>query len=174
MGTLRPICCQLPHCRPLGNDRVAECYSRCKALCGSSMRRHLRTALLICAALISVALFALAIGIFFWGVDLEHPESANVTGILLCFSPVLSLPAFMIVVVSKRWHRRVMWLMAGLSFAMTWFAILYRGFDGKFTMHEALSTLRVTVQPLVLMPLLLAVLVEFAYQLKQNGIPARD
>jgi hypothetical protein len=138
------------------------------------MRRYLRTALLIFAGLISAALFALAIGIFLWGVDLEHPESANVTGILLCCAPVLSPIAFITIFFSQRWHRRVMWLMAGLSLVMTWFAILYRTSGGQFSMPDALSALRVTLQPLVMMPFLLAVLVEVAYQLRQNRFPLRD
>jgi hypothetical protein len=131
-------------------------------------------ALLIGAAIISVALFALGIGIFFWGVDLEHPESALVSGILLCCCPVLSPLAFMLVCFTRRWHRRVMWLMFGLSFVMTWFAILYRGSGGQFSTQDALSALRVTLQPLVMLPFLLAVLVEVAYQLKQDGIPVSE
>jgi hypothetical protein len=134
------------------------------------MRRYLRAALLIFAALISVVLFALAVGIFLWGVDLEHPESANVTGILLCCCPVLSPLAFITVFFSERWHRRVMWLMAGLSAVMTWFTILYRTSGGQFSMHDALSALRVALQPLVVMPFLIAVFVEVAYQLKRKGL----
>lgn len=138
------------------------------------MRRYLRTALLIFAGLISAALFAIAVGIFLWGVDLEHPESANVTGILLCCCPVLSPIAFTTVFFSQRWHRRVMWLMAGLSFVMTWFAIVHEPSGGHFTMRDALSALRVTLQPLVVMPFLLAVLVEVAYQLKPNEVLVRN
>jgi hypothetical protein len=136
------------------------------------MRHFSQSALLICAALISVALFALAVGIFLWGVDLEQPDWAVVTGVLLCCGPILSPLAFLVVFISRRWHRSLMWLMAGLSFAMTWFAILYGGSGGKFTMHDALLAFRVTLQPLVLLPLFLAVLVEVAYQLKENEILA--
>lgn len=137
------------------------------------MRRYLRAALLVSAALISAALFALAIGILFWGVDLEHPETAVTAGILLCCCPLLSPLAFITVFFSQRWHRRVMWLMAGLSFVMTWFAILYRTSGGQFGMREAFSALRVALQPLVIMPFLLAILVEIAYQLRPDRMGFR-
>jgi hypothetical protein len=132
--------------------------------------RHLRIALLVFAALISTALSVLGIVMFFWGVDLEHPESALLTGILLCFGSTLSAPAFMIVFVSIRWHRNVMWLMAGISCVMTWFAILYRGSNGHFNMHDALSAFRVTLQPLVIIPVLIALIVELAYRLKEYRV----
>lgn len=108
-----------------------------------------------------------------WAVDLEYPETAGVTGPLFLCSAFLSAPAFLIVFVSERWHRRVMWLVAALSFVMNWFAIFYRWSDGDFRMDQALSALRVTSQPLVVLSFLVAVLVEIAFRLRHHGDPSR-
>ena len=108
-------------------------------------------------------------------VEAECREPAPLIGVLLCCCSVIviSPPAFMIVFLSQRWNRHVMWLMAGFPFVMTWFAILCSGSHGQFSVQEALYGVRVTLQPLVMLPFLLPMLAEVAYQLKQAGIPAR-
>lgn len=124
----------------------------------STLTDKLRVAFFACAGSISVVLSGMAMLIVLWGFDFQHPKPGDPqTAALLFLGPILSAPLFMFVLVSQRWHRRLMWLLACASFKGAYFAM--RGGT------EVWSPLR---QPLVLASIAIAVLVEISYLLKSK------
>ena len=121
----------------------------------------LRRALLVSAGLASAALTALGILIFLWGVDLAHPRPGVFqAGVLLCVGPILSAPAFALVLISQRWHRLLMWLLACASLAGAYLAMhvaVHRG-----TVWDALR------QPIVIASIAIATLVEISCHVKRT------
>ena len=132
-------------------------------------RKYLRPGLLILAGLTSAVLSLLAIGIFFWALDLQHSTSNDLwTGVLLCLGPILTAPAFLILIISSTWHRLVMWFLASASLAGAYLAMNMATPGGKAGVAIC--------QPIVLASFAIAALVEISYHLRQTSdrLPSRS
>ena len=119
----------------------------------------------------SIALSLVSIGIYLFTSDLRKP---SLESILLCFGPILSLPAFLTALWSRRWHRRIMWLLACVTYSGIVVATLEVRSSVRPHLGEAASIALVSgVQPLVIASIIIAVLSECSYHLKRR-VPERD
>lgn len=117
--------------------------------------------MIACAGLMSVVLSAMSMLIVLWAVDLQHPKPGDLSTFALVFlGPILSPLVFALVFVSRRWHRRFMWL-----FAFGTFIGVY------FEEERRWIALR---NPSVLVLIAIASLVEISYRLKRKPIQARS
>jgi len=125
---------------------------------------HVRTLMFIAAALISAALTILNIGVYLFIVDLRHPDLHA----LLSLGPsILSLPLFLTVFISRKWHARMMWMLAFASFCGGYIANIKRGpSDG--TLFAAFHALHF---PPIVFSMLIAILVECSYRLWRGQAP---
>jgi hypothetical protein len=122
----------------------------------------------------SVALSLLAFGVFVWGVDLTHPAPKDLLfGLLFCLGPVLSAPTFFILLKSQRWQRQIMWTLGFASFLSSWIAIADYQANGRLTVRDAISALPTTLQPVLMLPFVIAFLIEVSYRLLRSGHPPK-
>jgi hypothetical protein len=157
-------CCTSSNLRVVHNSppRASSDAMLCDYLPMSGSGKYLREALLAFAGLASAILSLLGIGIFLWTVDPLHSSSNDLwTSILLCLGPILTAPAFLILIISLRWHRLVMWLLACASLTGTYLAM--RVAVQRGTAWDAIR------QPIVIFSFAIATLVEISYRLKPRS-----
>lgn len=128
----------------------------------------LRRGLLIGAGLMSLVLSPLSIVIYLFGCDLRQP---CLEGILACFGPALSLPAFLTVFWSRSWHRRISWLLACATYVGIGFGTLKVQSSGHLQLREVASVaFACGRQPLVICSVVIAVMVECSYQFHMRRV----
>ena len=125
------------------------------------MRRlsvNVRRFMFIVAALMSAALTLFSAGVYLFFVDLRHLDLQALSSL---GPPILSLPLFLIAFMSRKWHARVMWMLALVSLCGAYIAKLKRGRDDG-TLAAAFHALHF---PPVIFLVLIAILVECSYRL---------
>jgi hypothetical protein len=118
----------------------------------------LRRTTLIVATLMSAALTLFSAGVYLFFIDLRH---LDVPALLSLAPPILSLPLFLIAALSRKWHARIMWMLALASLCGAYFAKLKRG-PSDSSIAAVFHALRF---PPVVFLILIAILVECSYRM---------